>query len=406
MTEVVAALIWKGEKFMICQRPAHKARGLLWEFVGGKIEKGESGEEALTRECREELGCEVRADGVFMDVVHEYPDLTVHLTVYHASVVSGEVQKLEHNDIRYITRAEIPDYDFCPADKDILEKIVKENELTNADVRDFLRDYMSVPEHNTLKEMDLPAFDLPEVGFSSAADALYPFYKKHIDENFYRLPTEWLRSAYGEDFDPEEVSVISWVLPQTEDTRDKSRAMKDCPPMEWQHARVHGEECNRALAAAVEKFFRDRGIPAVAPMIASDFSWGESDKFTLVSNWSERHTAFISGLGTFGLCDGLISLKGKAARYGSVIVKKKFEPTERKYTEYNEYCQAKNGCTACMARCPAGAITPAGHDKKKCMAYHKEVITPLLKERYGYEGYAVCGLCQTGVPCECGIPTR
>lgn len=126
MTEVVAALIRRGDTFMICQRPAHKARGLLWEFVGGKVEPGETGEEALARECREELGCEVRAGSVFMDVVHEYPDLTVHLTVYRASIVSGEVKKLEHNDIRFITCAEIPEYDFCPADEELLKKLAAE----------------------------------------------------------------------------------------------------------------------------------------------------------------------------------------------------------------------------------------------------------------------------------------
>ena len=125
VTEVVAALIWDGDTFMICQRPAHKARGLLWEFVGGKIEPGEAGEEALIRECREELAVTVSVGAVFMDVTHEYPDLTVHLTLYHASVADGVPQKLEHNDIRWITPQQIPDYAFCPADVEILEEIVK-----------------------------------------------------------------------------------------------------------------------------------------------------------------------------------------------------------------------------------------------------------------------------------------
>ena len=125
VTEVVAALIWDGDTFMICQRPAHKARGLLWEFVGGKIEPGETGEEALIRECREELAVTVSVGAVFMDVTHEYPDLTVHLTLYHASIADGVPQKLEHNDIRWITPQQIPDYAFCPADVEILEEIVK-----------------------------------------------------------------------------------------------------------------------------------------------------------------------------------------------------------------------------------------------------------------------------------------
>ena len=124
MTEVAAALIWDGDKFMICQRPAHKARGLLWEFVGGKVEPGETCEQALIRECREELAVTVSVGEVFMDVVHEYPDLLVHLTLFNAVIAEGIPQKLEHNDIRWITVDEIPSYDFCPADEEILKRLM------------------------------------------------------------------------------------------------------------------------------------------------------------------------------------------------------------------------------------------------------------------------------------------
>ena len=125
MTEVVAALIWQGEKFMICQRPAHKARGLLWEFVGGKVEAGETKAEALIRECREELDVLLTVGEVFMEVTHEYPDLLVHLTLFHATISAGEPKMLEHNDIKWITPCEIPNYEFCPADKEILAKITE-----------------------------------------------------------------------------------------------------------------------------------------------------------------------------------------------------------------------------------------------------------------------------------------
>ena len=125
MVEVVAALIWQGGKFMICQRPPHKARGMLWEFVGGKVEVGESREAALVRECREELAVTLSVGEVFMDVVHEYPDITVHLTLFHAEIAEGEPQKLEHNDIRWITPREIPQYDFCSADEEILRRITE-----------------------------------------------------------------------------------------------------------------------------------------------------------------------------------------------------------------------------------------------------------------------------------------
>ena len=123
ITEVVAALIWAKDKFMICQRPAHKARGLLWEFVGGKVEPGETKEQALIRECQVELAVTLSVGDVFMDVIHEYPDLTVHLTLFNATIAEGEPQKLEHNDIKWITPNEIPNYEFCPADKEILAKI-------------------------------------------------------------------------------------------------------------------------------------------------------------------------------------------------------------------------------------------------------------------------------------------
>jgi 8-oxo-dGTP diphosphatase len=123
---VVAALIWNGDKFMICQRPAHKARGLLWEFVGGKVEPGETPEAALRRECREELAVEIRVDDLFMEVLHTYPDIEIVLSLYHAVIIAGAPQKIEHNDIRWITPAQIPDFDFCPADVEILERIRKE----------------------------------------------------------------------------------------------------------------------------------------------------------------------------------------------------------------------------------------------------------------------------------------
>ena len=123
MVEVVAGLIWNGNKFMICQRPKDKARALLWEFVGGKIEPNESGEDALVRECKEELDIVVKPLDVFFDVVHTYPDITVHLTLYNAEILSGEPKLIEHNDLKWITADEIDGYEFCPADVEILERI-------------------------------------------------------------------------------------------------------------------------------------------------------------------------------------------------------------------------------------------------------------------------------------------
>lgn len=123
MIEVVAALIWENDRFLICQRPANKARPLLWEYVGGKVEPGETKEAALIRECKEELNITASVGSVFFDVVHEYPDITIHLTLFNASVSDGEIKLLEHHDMRWIKPEEIPKYDFCPADKSINEYI-------------------------------------------------------------------------------------------------------------------------------------------------------------------------------------------------------------------------------------------------------------------------------------------
>ena len=125
MTEVVAALIWDENRFLACQRPAHKARGLLWEFVGGKVEPGETREQALIRECQEELAVTVAVQDIFMEVDHVYPDLTVHLTLFNASIAEGIPQKIEHNDLRWITVEEIDQYEFCPADEEILRRLKK-----------------------------------------------------------------------------------------------------------------------------------------------------------------------------------------------------------------------------------------------------------------------------------------
>ena len=125
MTEVVAALVRDTDRVLICQRPAHKARGMLWEFVGGKVEPGESREEALIRECREELAITISVGDIFTEVTHTYPDLTIHLTVFNAEITAGVPKKLEHNDLRWITADELDRYAFCPADQSIVEKLRK-----------------------------------------------------------------------------------------------------------------------------------------------------------------------------------------------------------------------------------------------------------------------------------------
>ena len=129
MVEVVAALIWDNDRFLICQRPANKARPLLWEYVGGKVEPGETKEEALVRECKEELDITVSVGSVFFDVIHEYPDITIHLTLFNATIVDGEIKLLEHNDYRWITPEEISQFEFCPADESINEYLITKRQI-------------------------------------------------------------------------------------------------------------------------------------------------------------------------------------------------------------------------------------------------------------------------------------
>ena len=127
MVEVVAALIVENGRFLICQRPVNKTRALEWEFVGGKVEPHETKEQALVRECREELGVTVAVDDVYFELDHVYPDITIHLTLFRARIAEGQPKLLEHNDMKWITAQEIPQYRFCPADKEILQKIISDS---------------------------------------------------------------------------------------------------------------------------------------------------------------------------------------------------------------------------------------------------------------------------------------
>ena len=127
MTEVVAALIREDGRILICQRPVGKARALLWEFPGGKVDPGETQGEALLRECEEELNIRLEVGEAYCQVVHQYPDLQVRLTLYHARIKEGRPQRLEHADIRWVTNAELSGYDFCPADREIIQQLKRDD---------------------------------------------------------------------------------------------------------------------------------------------------------------------------------------------------------------------------------------------------------------------------------------
>jgi epoxyqueuosine reductase len=231
-------------------------------------------------------------------------------------------------------------------------------------------------------------------------------YKEYVGA-FHWTPWEvFTQHCPDEPARPEELTVISWVLPQREMVRKSNRRARKYPSEEWARIRIYGEEFNVALRRHVVKRLTEEGHAAVAPMLVTNWTIVKSKRFSYASSWSERHAAHAAGLGTFGLCDGLITAKGKAMRVGSVVARISIPATPRPYTHHRAYCLffAEGTCGKCMDRCPVHAITKAGHDKEKCRQ-HLARSRVHVKKTYKFEGYG-CGLCQVGVPCEAGIPVK
>jgi len=272
-------------------------------------------------------------------------------------------------------------------------------------VETIIRRFINESPENTLKNGENEkAWDDPLVGFSNGADPLYMFYKQDIGE-FYLLPIEVFSHSFPEvNAKPEELTVISWILPHTEATKSEHRIQTKFPTERWARARIYGEEVNDKLRKHVVETLRESGIQAVAPQNSPLWASKKSERYGFASLWSERHAAYAAGLGTFGLCDGLITPKGKAMRCGSVIAKIDIPPSKRSYNDHHAYClfYSKGTCGKCIDRCPVGAISKAGHDKTKCSKY-VNATWEYVRIHYGFKGYG-CGLCQTGVPCESQIP--
>jgi epoxyqueuosine reductase len=279
---------------------------------------------------------------------------------------------------------------------------------SNAMVSDWVTSFVASSQTNSLFDgTNSPAWDTPLVGFARGDDPLFTFLHEDIGD-FYWTPAEAFRAAFGDPaVDAADLSIICWVLPQTQRAiRDNAQATAG-PSESWARSRHHGEVCNDALRKHVVAQFAAIGIQAVAPVLAPGWGWRKSVKYGQASNWSERHAAYIAGLGTFGLSDGLITRAGKAHRCGSIVARLPLEPTPRPYTDIHAYCLHYNGgrCQACITRCPAGAITPAGHDKLRCEAFTTGPAAVLSRDRYGIPT-TPCGLCQVGVPCASCIPQR
>lgn len=245
-------------------------------------------------------------------------------------------------------------------------------------------------------------FGAPLVGVAGGADPLFAAFKRHVGPGHW-TPLEAFRlgspdAGAGAD----ELSVVAWILPHAEATKRANRAETALPAERWAQAKAFGEALNDALRERVVALLAEAGIEAVAPVRLPAWTTGD-----VTSVWSERHAAYAAGLGTFGLCDGLITPVGKAMRCGSVVARAALAPTPRPYADHHAYClaYAEDRCRACAARCPAGAVTERGHDKYACLAYLEKVRREVVEPRFGVLTDA-CGLCQTGVPCESGIPAR
>jgi hypothetical protein len=269
-----------------------------------------------------------------------------------------------------------------------------------------IREFVETSSENSLKNSaNDRAFDTPLVGFSSGEDPLYQEFKTHVGP-FHWTPEEVFELAFPDlKIQAEEISVISWVLPQTEATRKENRRQDLYPSESWARNRIFGEEFNVKVRKHLVDYLMKEGREAVAPVSLPNWKVEPSERFTYASTWSERHAAYASGLGTFGLCDGLITARGKAVRLGSVAARIRVAPTPRPYGNHHEYClfYSTGACTKCVERCPVQAVSENGHDKVKCRVHSMIDAADHVRLHYGFEGYG-CGLCQTGVPCESKIP--
>ncbi len=275
-------------------------------------------------------------------------------------------------------------------------------------VREFIEGFVASEENTLRNESNDPAWGKPLVGFSRGDDRIFAEIKENVGP-FLLTPYEVFTGTFPSiKVSPEELTVISWILPQTEATKRDHRKETTQPSEKWARARKYGEEFNAKLRKQLVQMLVEAGYDAVAPVDSPLWTQKMSERYGLSSTWSERHAAFASGLGTFGLCDGLITPVGKAMRCGSVVARIQIPSSQRPYTGHHDYCLffSKGLCGKCVDRCPAGAISKEkGHDKEKCRAYVSGATKNYVLTHFGFESYA-CGFCQVGVPCESRIPVK
>jgi epoxyqueuosine reductase len=283
----------------------------------------------------------------------------------------------------------------------------------NKVLEQLIKNFILENDQNRRAQLDLGAYlEEPLVGFASGLDPLFFEYKTLIG-SFHLTPREIISATLKEKgrgllfSEIEQISVISWVLPISEDTRKSNRREGQFPSKLWVYTKEFGEACNNALRRHVTGFLEDLGHLAVAPSLLPSFQSFRDENIGWTSFWSERHIAYTCGLGTFSLNDGFITPKGMAMRVGSVVTLLKLTPSEKRYRHPKENClQFRNEkCGKCISRCPAGAITEKGHDKDKCHDYIDSDPVKAKRSEYGLKNPSPsCGLCQTNVPCEFEIP--
>ena len=277
-------------------------------------------------------------------------------------------------------------------------------------IEDLITRFADSPANANGMPGDERVFDRPLVGFAAGDDPIWDELKRQIGD-FYWGPADVFALAFPDTpASPAELTVVSWVAPLTAAAKRDNRVEATALAERWARGKHFGNRFLRGLAAHVVAELASQGIQSTAPWQLPQWSqeFLASPQYGAASPWSERHAAYAAGLGTFGLCDGLITPAGKAMRCGSVVARVHVRATERGYTDHTAYCLAfhgASGCTSCAERCPIGAIDASGHDKAACHAYLLKMKADVIEPQFGFSDEA-CGLCQTGVPCESGIPAE
>ncbi len=276
-------------------------------------------------------------------------------------------------------------------------------------IETLIRAFTTAPERNTLSPtFDEPLFDPPLVGVARGDDPMFHTIRSSIGPSHW-LPEQAFAAAFpAEAARPDELSVISWVLPHTEQTRIEHRRQSQYPGLRWSLAHRDGERFNEALRTYLTEELTRRGFPATAPTQLSRSYKETPPQNGVETTWSERHAAYACGLGTFSINEGLITPRGMAMRTGSVVARITLPATPRLYTSHTAWCLhfTTGKCLVCAQRCPVQAISASGHDKQKCLDYINNVTAPYVRDHQLGELVYCCGLCQVGVPCEARVPQQ